>query len=344
MQTKEQLLYYFISKDKRIQYHDRRFFTNIATAINKNQCITSGQAHLFDKLVVKYEPHLKGMSLTQEQLIALPWKITIVETSKEYTSAKLMLNDGNLVLKVPTNNSFIRKFDNYSNNTFKWNSKTKTYISPFSTMALKIAYTLLPKYFSNTYYCSELNAIISKLEEYATNEIIWNPTLVKCNSNYFVAASNQVIDDCLKDTSLDADPKILYLLSKLGVTIHDSLKQTPLAKFASDPFAEIDITNLNDLADWLPYLEVDAVVVGRGVSILPNRMSPAINDMIRRLKEVNIECLKISTHASASVDVPTKSIVLLQTYSSKINREITTYTRAFGKCIIMKNSLPVNIK
>jgi hypothetical protein len=161
MQTKEHLLYFFLSKSIRLHYSDRKFFNNLTIIIKDTNTITTGQTLLFDKLIEKYLLQLKQTNLTIEELLALPWKAQVVETSKEYTSARVTLVNGILEIKVPMNNKFIRKFDDINDNPFIWEKNKKAYVAPFNTNSLKVAHSSLPKYFSQVVYCNQVKEIIS---------------------------------------------------------------------------------------------------------------------------------------------------------------------------------------
>jgi len=336
MQAKEHLLYYFLSKPIRLHYSDRKFFNKLTLIIKDTNTITTGQDKLFTRLIDKYESQLSKTNLTKDQLLALPWKASIVETSNEYTSARVTLINNELVIRVPMNNKFIKKFDNLKDNTFQWDKNKKAYISLMSTYALKIAYTILPKYFPEVRYCKQLTNLIIKTVQYS--ELIWEPTLVSINNNYYVVASNEALGTYINNIELNNDPKTLFAVSKLGITISKDIISSDIQKFASEFVTEIDVGQTIELVGWLKELEVTQVLLGKGVH---NAFSKQLFlPMLATLDNNGIKCIPVDSNFEITKDIRTP--VLLQ-YHGNENMKFCG-SGSLAKCVFIKNSNPIEVQ
>ena len=341
MQTKEHLLYFFLSKSLRLHYSDRKFFNNITTIIRDSKSITTGQAALFDLLIEKYESQLKGTLLTKDQLLTLPWKSIIVQTSASYTSARVVLVNGNIMIKVPMNNKFIKKFEQIKDITFKWNKQSKSYISPFSTFALKTAYSELSSYFPSVVYCNKLEEILAPVKALAKEELNWDPTLVKINNNYYVISVNETVGDLIKDLPLNDDPVTLYKLSQLGISIHPDIADTDIKKFASKFMAEVDADHFTELSLWLRQLGVEHVLLGKGLQSSFHNSRLLFKPMLQLFDEHDIKYTVVS-NALFRTPPDIKKPILLQ-YHGNESRKFFGYG-SLGKCVFIKNSRPIEIK
>jgi hypothetical protein len=339
MQTKEHLLYFFLSKPIRLHYSDRKFFNNLTMIIKDTNKITTGQDRLFSKLIEKYLLQLKQTNLTKDQLLALPWKADVIETSKEYTGAKVSLLNNKLVIRVPMNNKFIKKFDDIKDNTFVWDKTKKAYISPMSTYALKIAYTTLPKYFPEVYYCEYIKKVLAEVSHLSDANLIWEPTLVNINNNYYVVAVNEAIGELITNIELNTESKTLFTLSKLGIKIHASLIDSKIKKFASEFITEVDIDE-TEIATWLKELGVKQVLLGKGVHTAFLKTKQLFIPLIKSFEKNGLEVVPVKN--DFSVDNTIKTPVLLQ-YHGDESRKF--YGRgAVAKCVFIKNSNPIEVK
>jgi len=337
MQTKEQLLYYFLVKRFPLHYSDRRFFGNITTKIKNTNQITTGQAALFDKLVGKYFNNLTSIGLSVEQLLELPWACAVIQTSKEYTTAKIDLQDNVLTIRCPMNPKFIKNFEVLRDNTFFWNSKTKQYTTKFNTKSLKLALQTLPKFFTEVSICDSIQELLK--DTFDKEKLVWDPTLCIIDNNYFVVASNDILNTQLNDISLSNDPNTLYHLSKLGITISDDIvKNDPYLKFASEFVTNVDVSDIEDFVRWLTNLNVDKVLMGRGVNTSYNRTNLIFTKLISLLKTANINYDFVKyTDQLARKETP----ILIQYHSDEKLKFFGDY--AISKCVFIKNSFPVDL-
>lgn len=339
MQTKEHLLYFFLSKPIRLHYSDRKFFNNLTTIIKDTNKITSGQDRLFSKLIEKYLLQLKQTNLTKDQLLDLPWKAEVIETTKEYTGARVALINDKLVIRVPMNNKFIKKFDDLKDNTFVWDKTKKAYISPMSTYALKIAYTILPKYFPEVYYCDHIKKVLAEVSHLSDPNLMWDPTLVNINNNYYIIAVNETVGECIANTELNTEPKTLFRLSKLGIKIHESLVDNKIKKFASEFVTDVDIDE-TEVVTWLKELGVTHVLLGKGVNTAFLKTKQLFIPLIRRLDKNDIEIIQVKPDFVMNSTI--KTPVLLQ-YHGDESRKFCG-TSAVAKCVFIRNSTPIEVK
>jgi hypothetical protein len=339
MQTKEHLLYFFLSKPIRLHYSDRKFFNNLTMIIKDTNKITSGQDRLFTKLIEKYLLQLKQTNLTKDQILALPWKAEVIETSKEYTAARVSLLNDKLVIRVPMNNKFIKRFDDIKDNTFNWDKTKKAYISSMSTYALKIAYTILPKYFPEVHYCNQIETILAKVSHLSDSNLIWEPTLVNINNNYYIIAVNEPVGNRINNIELNTDPKTLFKLSKLGIKTHKDLIDTKIKKFASEFATEIEIDETG-IVTWLTELDVKQVLLGKGVHTAFLKTKQLFVPLIKNLEKNNIEVIPVKS--DFAVDSTIKTPVLLQ-YHGDESRKFCG-PGAVAKCVFIKNSIPIEVK
>jgi hypothetical protein len=339
MQIKEHLLYFFLNKPLRLHYSDKKFFNNLTNIINNNNTITTGQALLFDKLIEKYETQLKQTNLSINQMVSLPWQAQVMETSKEHTSARLTLVNGILEIKVPMNNKFIRKFDDINDNPFIWEKNKKAYVAPFNTHSLKVAHSVLPKYFSQVVYCNQIKEIIDSVSHLSDSSLIWEPTLVNINNYYYVVAINEPLSTHIKNIELNNKPDTLFKLSKLGIKVHDNIIDNDLQKFAAEFITDVDINQASaSLVKWLVDLEVKQVLLGMG-------MNPAFNkqlflSLIENLQNSGIEWIRVNSNFTITSTI--KQPVLLQ-YHGNENMKFSG-SGSVAKCVFIKNSNPIEVK
>ena len=284
MKNKEQLLYFFLQGKISLSQYDYKFMANLQSMIQNNMRVTSNQAELFTKLISKYAKQLTKQGLVKEELKALPWKTMIVESTSEYTGAVVSLRENDLNIRVPFNKSFISEFRNVRNNMFDWNKETKLYSAPFDTNALKIAHTVLPKFFSTVRYDDELQIIIEQLKQY--EGMVWNPTLVNANGNLMVVSVTPELAEILNGIELKSDPRTLFNLSRMGITIDPSLYENdPKKEFAANRVYEVEVTDIENVISWMRNIGCENVLLGRGLRSLSGSRSLNIQETLKNLPE-----------------------------------------------------------
>lgn len=340
--TKEHLLHFMQSGFMRLSKYDLKFVQNILYIITNKKEITSNQANLFIKLLSKYKKQLDKHELNIGVINSLPWNSTIKQSDPYYTSAYISVVDDLIYFRSPYNKNFIKAFRQISHNVFKWNKVEKRYEAPFSTSSLKILVTSSVQFYPVINYCPVTSKLLNTLLQY-DKVTVWSPTLVKSNDNYFIGASNEIIDDAIKHISLSDNAVTLAELAQYGIKIHESItNQDNVLLFASNYITTLDFLELDKLIFFLSSIKCDAVYLdGVGMAsyfknVVKNKL--ASNDFkVVELYKNNI--LIIESTASTTQTLPDERPVLIQ---------FTSYDKPIPyhmhKIIKMTNSTPVTIK
>ena len=333
MDTKEHLLYFFLQGKISLSQYDQKFLSNLQMICHEKNRVTSNQAALFDKLISKYSKQLFKNNVDVEQVKLLSWKADLVPSTPEFTGARVSIEDNNtLLIRVPFNKTFISDFRSVNDNPFDWNRDDKKYVAEFSTYALKIAYTLLPDYFPIVMYCDKLLSLLEQLSIYE-NVKVWEPTLVRVNGNLIVAGVNNILGDMLANMELNHDARTFYELSQMGIKIDPSLIDSPKLKFASEFITEVNLDNFTNVAKWIVELNPSNVLFGRG---LVNRLDKEL----RSLLDHEINCGK--RDVVPRISRPSRQILLQ--YHSQPDTKRKYSSEAIGKCVIIRNMRPIEVR
>lgn len=343
MNTKEHLLYFFLSGKVSLSQYDYKFMTNLQTMISNDNRVTSNQATLFDNLISKYQKQLTKAGLDKQVLKALPWKTSIVESSAEHTGARISLFDRELKIRVPFNKSFISHFrEDVPNNPFDWDKEAKYYRAYFTTTALKIAVKTLPKYFPTVTYHDDLVGIMDELNKYEAP--VWDPTLINNNGHLLVSATNPIIDNIVKDMDLQLNMKTLHTLSRHGIKTDTKITDTdPKLKFAAEYITEIDLDNMSQAAAWIEELDCDGVILGRGIVYGKTsglgEVATMKETIITNLDKHRVPCF--STPSSQGDKTLGRNHLLMQITSSTTT---PVQHSNISKIVIVRNSRPIEVK
>ena len=262
---KEDLLLVFTSNELRLNKYDNKFFTNLVMLISKNKFITTNQIELFDKLVIKYARQLRKIGYTQNVIENLQWSTNIIQSDKEHTEAFIDIHNGEVIVRVPFSRKFIDEWNDGQAvngiNVYKWNKEHKYYIAKLSTVALKLAYALIPKFFKLN--CSvEVQKIFDGIKVY--ENCIWNPTLVRSNKYYYISGTNQYLDTALSQLEFNKDPKTLSTLAKHGVKISDSITgDDKFLDFCSKYYIELNVDKVKDFKEYCLQLGVGTIIINQ---------------------------------------------------------------------------------
>jgi hypothetical protein len=342
---KEQLLYFFCTNTKlRTSQFDKKFFMNIQDIISRTHSLTSGQAKLFDHLIVKYKKQLlKSTELAGVDISNLVWKTKIVNTDPEMKRARVsVIDDGaTLQLVVPFNKQFITDFRKVEDNRFVWNKQEYHYTAPFSTYSLKILYTLLPKYFDNGInYCDELSELFSSSIAPYQSATIWDPTLTKVNGRLYVLGVSEQLGELIQSMDIaENDIKTFSNMINLGINIDKKLiGDDPKNKFASEIHTEIDIVNIEEVTDWLAELKSTVVFFSNATRMF-NTIKTSLEN---KFHEKNIDVLNIDDDKYDPTKIPKGSIHLYP--AGRYNNINMPIYQNISKYVGVKNSTPVNTR
>ena len=332
MINKEQLLYFFLQGKISLSQYDYKFMANLQTMIQNKNRVTSNQATLFDNLISKYKKQLTKNGYDKDVLKNLPWKTSIVESTPEYTGALVSLDDNTLVIRVPFNKPFITAFRNIKNNTFDWDKESKTYKAEFGTYALKIAYTALPTFFPSVRYDENLNSVIDELKKY--EGLVWNPTLRRVGESLVVGAINETLASLIQNIDLSVDPKTLFKLSTMGISIDPKLyEDDPKLEFASNHAYETEITEVETAIRWMNELGCNNVIIGRGLRNVLNQ--DGLIHMIEKYGMVPMGPMNYGT-------LPPGVSMLIQHTSNIDIRQ--SFQGKISKTVVLRDSRPIEVK
>lgn len=331
MKNKEQLLYFFLQGKISLSQYDYKFMANLQTIIQNNSRVTSNQADLFDKLISKYKKQLIKQGLVKEELKALPWKTMVVESTSEYTGALVTIMDDLLTIRVPFNKNFISQFRTINNNKFEWSRELKHYTAPFSTSALKIAVTNLPKFFDSVRYSPELQEIVNELEK--LNDLVWNPTLTMVNGRLLVAATNPVLGEILNNMELSLTPEALFKISQLQINVDPKIyENNDKLQFAANKVYEVEISDVEKIIGWMKNIGCENVVIGRGLRSTINQEH--LTSMISKYGMNPVGPLSYGK-------LPDGVSMLMQHTSSVNNRN--PFMGTVSKTVVLKDSRPIEV-
>lgn len=334
METNEQLLKFFLSGHISLSQYDYKFMANLFSIIDKKNRITSNQAYLFDKLVTKYAKQLSKQGFTKEKL-NLVWKTPVLISTEEYTGAYVSLdNDDTLTIRVPFNKKFISAFNrsNTKDNYFVFDTATKLYKAPFSSISLKTAYKMLPSFFTPVNYCDELKVIIDELK--AFENCIWDPTLMKINGRVFLIAANEVLSKIVQEIGTDPTPETYYRLSVAGIKIHDSMiEDNPALRFASTPVVTFDTTELGQLEEYLGQLGKVDLVLQRSLGFNSRNLRDKLLELADKNDNITVNQFPVS--------MPKPAIVVMWHQTSST---VPPSLMNISKTVIIKDSTPIEVK
>jgi len=348
MQNKEQLLHFFLSGKFNLSQYDQKFLSNLQFLIHTKDRVTTNQSALFDKLTAKYRKQLEKNNVTEEQIEGLSWKTNLVESTAEYTGARIDLTDGKLNLRLPFNKPFINHFKELDNNPFEWQREERMYSAEFSTMALKILYTLLPSFFNSVSYSADLFQVIKELEQYSA--VYWSPTLVKTNGVYYIAAINESLHNAIVNIPLDASPKSILHLSKYGIKVSPELIESKPQEISAEFVTKVVDTEIAEMIDWLNAVDVKTVYW----AIRKGKAATAVSTfatLFTSLMEHHGIKLVLKTSGRLdpsdpfeSPDINDEIKVIVQAYHPPAYGIKNTYALHYDKMFVIKNSNSIEVK
>lgn len=259
LQTTEHLIYFMIG-NLRLSRYDLRFLENLQRMCTTTHRVTSNQVGLVKTLVEKYQRQLIKQGLFIDNLLNLPWSTTIVQTTREYTSAHIGVLEDNIIIKTPYHKAFINDFRSQSMSCFVWDNVNKYYIGDLSTYSLKLATTVTKKHFSDVRYGDNVKELISQLDRYKEG-MYWKPTLINANGNYIIACSNEPLNKAIEHITLNTELSTLAELARYGITIDDEILMTDEERFASEYNPTIEVSELTNIVSWLKNINCDYLYV-----------------------------------------------------------------------------------
>lgn len=256
MLLKDDLVDYLTQGYIHVSRQDYLFFSNLAKIANERN-VTTGQNNLLNKLLVKYQKQLRNNNLDIEILKNLSWKNPLLETLEEYRKTYVNLIDQEITVRNPFSKKFISALQK-SNSELLWDKKRKCYSAEYNTYNLKHTLDVVFKNFDDVVLSNNIQQLLNDIKQY--ENCYWNPTLVKSNENFYIAAANEYLINNL-NFELNDQPKTLFNLNRYGVRVDETLQSSEESKFASSHIYHIDIADIDLLIELLIKLEINTVEI-----------------------------------------------------------------------------------
>ena len=269
-----------------------------------------------------------------KDLLELPWKTLIVQTTEEFTSAHIGILDDNIILKTPYNKLFITAFRALNEDCFIWDPTNKYYIGVLSTYSLKLAINTTTKFFKEVRYSDNVKKLLDELTQYE-DAIYWSPTLVCCSGNYMIACTNESLNNALSDIPLNTELKTLAELARYGIDIDDKILISDEEQFASQYNPEVEISDMCDIIPWLKNIQCDYVYVsGAGLSSIAKMKT----DFRQQLAESGIQYADSAKYQRTIFSNYKFPVVIRFRLIPDFNEPVNV-----AKIITIVNSQPVNL-
>lgn len=239
--TKEQLIYFLIH-NLSLGTYDKRFLTNIQSLqITEHKPVTSNQAELLNKVILRYAKQLRKKEINAEEMTKLPWGLEPIESLPEYTDAFCTIKDNVVEIRSPYHKEFIKEIKE-TQLRLTWDKETKIWSGPLSEVTLKHFINCLDRNYQVIHYCPKTTEIINNLADFEGLE--WNPTYKKINGNYFITSINKSLYEATTHITLNASLPTVAKLSSAGIKIDDSVINEVFLEHKDDP----DVAKLIDMA------------------------------------------------------------------------------------------------
>lgn len=325
----EQLIYFMKSKISLGRY-DQRFINNLVSL----KQVTTNQVELFYKIVLKHSKQFLKFDMYVDQLVNLPWGVKVIESAKQYTEAYILIENNQIIFKSPYNRNFINDLRNIDFNNFVWIKDEKQYQCDYGQYELKNLVNLVKKHFEIINLCPITKKILDELEIF--NDVKhWEPTLVSINDYFFIAATNEYVNEAIKNIKLSNDLTTLAELVRYGIKIDKSLYDSSKLKdnFFVNYISTVEYDDLEKIILYIKELGCKHVAI-HGSSMIDSKrkqVSTLLNKNDIKFFDLNIELIPL--------DLNQPLVYLkLKSFSN------TIYNKNTIKIIQLVNSNPIEIK
>jgi len=328
----------FMLVNIRLSRYDLQFVNNLTTLIIRNNTITSNQDSLFRKISFKYRKQFIQHKLNVDDVLLLPWKCNMIESSPQYTNASISVIKDKIIFKSPFSKSFLTALKKNPVYSMEWHKDKRQYEMEYGPSTLKSLVSLSADYFTTIDYCPITKEIIYVLSDYESVKY-WEPTLVYNNGYYYVAALNEVLYNNIKDIPLTNDLRMIADYVQYGIVISDSVIEhfstieDPLkVNLAVNFQSEFEIRDLDTAVKWLSELGCDGITESSKISSKQLFLLGEHSDNL--LNKLNIDIIRDQSNLK-SYEKP----VMIQ-YRNYGFMDIPTNLFKIIKCV---NSEPVNL-
>lgn len=329
LQSIEQLIYFMKSKISLGRY-DQRFIDTLGSL----KQVTTNQVELFYKIVLKHNKQFLKFDMYVDQLVNLPWGVKVIKSARQYTEAYILIENNQIIFKSPYNRNFINDLRNIDLNNFVWIKDKKQYQCEYGQYELKNLVNLVKKHFEIINLCPITKKILDELEIF--NDVKhWEPTLVSINDYFFIAATNEYVNEAIKDIQLSKDLNTLATLVSYGIKIDKSLYDSSKLKdnFFVNYISTIEINDLEEIILYIKELGCKHVAI-HGSSIVDfnrKKMLTLLNKNGIKFFDFNIELIPLDLNQPLVY-------FKLKSFSN------TIYNKNTIKIVQLVNSNPIKIK
>lgn len=255
----------FMLVNIRLSRYDLQFINNLTNLVIRNNIITTNQDTLFRKIVFKYRKQFIQYKMFVDDILLLPWKCNMIESSPQYTNASITVLKDKIIFKSPFSKSFLTALKRHPIYSMQWHKDKRQYEIDYGPSTLKSLVTLSADYFTTIDYCTITKEIIDSLSEYESVKY-WEPTLVYNNGYFYISALNEVLYNTIKDIPLTNDLVMVADYVQYGISISESVItyfsdiEDPLkVNLAVNFQSEFEIKELETAIKWLKELGCDGI-------------------------------------------------------------------------------------
>lgn len=333
LKTAEHIIHFMKSGVISLSRYDDKFIGNLQLL----KQVTTNQVELFYKLIYKYRRQLSKHGFDADNLIQLPWTMMVVESSETYTDGHVAIVDNTITFKCPYNRSFIEAFRKQPMNHFRWDRDNRQYESVFGTHALKILLETASSIYKKIHCCEHTTKIIDELRQFESVKY-WQPTLLKVNGNFIIAASNQYVDEAVQHLTLNDDPITLSRLAFHGVNIDPSIyDDSDRMRFIANIHSTVEMVDVINIVSWLKEIGCDCVYMAG-----PSVINQSRQVLTTALRQERIVCIDSANQFSKAPSPAQYEFPVLVRFKKSLDSSFDPYK--VGKIIQLVNSQPVNIK
>jgi len=271
--TKEHVVDYLL-KNISLGTYDKKFISNLLQLnIAVGKPATTNQAALLNKIILRYHRQLAKAELNSIDLVDLPWSLQPIESSPQYTEAHVsIVDDTTIVIHSPYKKDFVKELKKVE--YVAWDRENKLWSAAASEYTLREMLAVVVEHYDKVNYCPNVQLALDIVHEYESMQY-WNPTLTSINGNLFIVAANAALMDAIAHIPLNIEYSTLARLSRMGIRIdpglisdiHDELGGTDavmaLLIFAIDPQPKIEVSQQEQLVDYLQHIKADMVILNQ---------------------------------------------------------------------------------
>jgi hypothetical protein len=248
----------------------------------------------------------------------------------------ISIEDNKILMSLPFSKNFIKDLRSEDIFSLNWDYPNSRYEAVFSTDSLKKIIQVVSEHFSTILYCPVATKVLATINEYTTIKY-WQPTLVCKNNFYYIAASNENLQNAIRDIPLNSDVKTISLLAEYGIAVDQELiKSDNRLLFASQFFTRVDYDSTENIVQRLKDIECDcAIFANRHYTAVGNTL---YTDLIKEGFHVTI------IHDKLNLDLEYKKVKRPVMIKFLVNYLPLDYSLNIKKVIKITNSLPVYVK